>query len=296
MIRVTFLGTSGSTPTKERNLPAVALEYEGDTLLFDCGEGTQRQMMRYGVNMSKVRAIFVSHMHGDHFFGIAGFLRSLGLNGRKENLDIFVPEGYEKAMSRFIGVDVRLIGYKVNVHGVKAGVVYKGEGYTVSAFRLLHTVPTYGYIFKEDDSFNFVLEKAKKLGLKGTMFGQLAKKGRMTINGKSVRLANVIRVKPGRKVVYATDTRPAAATARASKGADILIHEATYDHSLKVNAVKNMHSTAYEAARIAKKAEVKKLVLFHVSARYQSTDTLLKEARKVFNGTSIAEDGTRISI
>ncbi len=296
LMRITFLGTSGSTPTKKRNLPAVALEYKGDTLLLDCGEGTQRQMMRFGVNMSRVKCIFISHMHGDHFFGIAGFLRSLGLNGRKEDLDIFVPKGYKKVMNGFIGADVHLIGYRINIHDVKAGKVYDGGNYTVSAFKLLHSVPTYGYIFKENDSFNFIKEKCKELGLKGTMYGQLAKKRKMRIAGKMVRLEEVTRTKPGRKVVYASDTRPASTTRQLSKGADLLIHEATYDHTLKAHALKNMHSTAYEAAQIAKKAGVKQLVLFHISARYQEPGALLKEARKAFRNTTIAEDGTRITL
>ncbi len=296
LMRVTFLGTSGSTPTKDRNLPAVALEYEGDILLFDCGEGTQRQMMKYGVNMSKIRAIFISHMHGDHFFGIAGFLRSMGLNGRKDDLEIFVPKGYKRVMKGFIGIDMHLIGYKINIREVRAGMIYKSDDYTVSAFRLIHSVPTYGYIFKEKDSFNFMKEKARELGLKGMMFKQLEKKRKLKVNGRLVRFEDVIKAKPGRKIVYATDTRPASTTRQLSRGADLLIHEATYDHSLKGLAVKNMHSTVYEAAQVAKKAGVKRLVLFHVSARYQSSAALLKEATKTFSNTKVAEDGTRITL
>ena len=296
MIRVTFLGTSGSTPTKNRALSALVMEYNGKLLLFDCGEGTQRQMMRYGINISRVDAVFLSHIHGDHTIGVAGLIRTLALNRRESPLDIYVPAGYERAISALINFDGVLLGYKINVNPIRSGVIYKGDGFEVRAFKLKHTISTYGFVFKEEDKLRFIKEKIKGTGLKGVMFSELLSKGRLRVGGALIERKDVTVLQHGVKIAYATDTRPSRDTVGAARDADLLVHEATYASAEIKLALERRHSTARESAQLAKSANVKRLVLTHMSARYKSLNKLLKEAREIFPNTDIAKDGMSIEL
>ncbi len=296
MIKVTFLGTSGSTPTKNRALPALVIEYKGKLLLFDCGEGTQRQMMRYGISVSRVDAIFLSHIHGDHTIGVAGLIRTLALNRRESPLDIYVPAGYEKAINALVKFDDAMLGYRINIHPIKKGVIHKGAGFVVSAFKLRHTVSTYGFVFKEDDKLHFIKDKLKGTGLKGTMFAELLSKGKLKVGGALIELKDITVLQRGVKIVYATDTRPSRDTIAAAQNADLLVHEATYESTESKLAIERLHSTAKESAQLAKSAKAKRLVLTHMSARYKSLKTLLSEAREVFPDTEVAKDGMSIEL
>ena len=172
----------------------------------------------------------------------------------------------------------------------------KGRGFSIAAFRLIHSVPTYGYAFVEDDKLRFIKEKCARLGIKGEMFSRLQKSGRITVRGRAIALGSVSRKEKGRRVVYVADTRPSRSAASASKDADILIHEATYADSLRRLARERLHSTALEAARVAAGARAKRLLLFHMSARYKDTSELLREARKAFRNSEVAYDGMSITI
>ncbi|HIH50685.1 MAG: ribonuclease Z [Candidatus Micrarchaeaceae archaeon] len=296
MLKVTILGTAGSTPTKLRNLPAMALDYDGSVLLFDCGEGTQRQCMYYSVNISRIKAIFLSHIHGDHTIGLAGLLRTLALNKRTEPVYIYIPQGFEKHLIALIGFDMALIPYKLIIKPIKSGTIYKGKNFQVSAFKLTHTVPTYGFVFKEDDKIRFLKPKIKALGIKGSMFKELLKNKHIKIGKKTIRLSEVTFKEEGKKIAYATDTRPSASTVAAASGADVLIHESTYAEAEKKLARERHHSTATESATIAKKSRAKRLVLVHLSARYRTPEQILKEARAVFHNTDVAKDGFVINL
>ena len=296
MIKTIFLGTGGSTPTKARGLPAIAIEHEGEVFLLDCGEGTQRQAMTFGVNIARIRAIFISHAHGDHILGLAGLVRTMALNQRQKSLQIFVPAGEEKYVNTLLTFDRALIGYPIEVKGIRSGTVYKGDDFTVSAFKLNHMIDTVGYAFKENDRVRFITEKCAKLGIKDRMFRQILDDGYIKIQGKRISLASVTYKVMGKCVVYATDTRPTASTVKAVAGADVLIHESSYTDDLKDMAKERYHSTVAEAAAVAKKARCKSLLLFHLSARYKDTTAVLKEARKIFKNTNVAEDGTTITL
>ncbi len=296
MIRITMLGTSGATPTKLRSLPGVALSYEGNVFLFDCGEGTQMQLIRRGVNMSRIRAILLTHAHGDHVIGVAGLVRSLALAGRKEPLLIFVPKGYEGVVKSLVSFDKAVMTYPIGIRGVEPGKVYRGRDFTISAFRLSHNIPACGYIFKTDDKKRFIKDKCSRLGLEGEMYSILQKKGRLRLGKKTVRISEVTRREAGKKIVYACDTRPSQATVAAARGADLLIHEATYADSEKGLARERAHSTASEAARIARKAGARRLVLTHISARYKSQAQQEAESRKIFANAVVAKDGDDIFI
>jgi ribonuclease Z len=295
-MRVIFLGTSGSAPTKLRNLPAVAVEHEGEVLLFDCGEGTQRQMMIYSVNISKVAAVFITHAHGDHIIGIAGLIRTLALNKRTAPLKIYIPEGQESAVKSLIDFDHALIGYKIEIISIKGGIIHKGKGYSVSAFRADHTIKCYGFALEEDQKVRFIKAKAESLGIRGSMYSELMKKGRISIKGKVISLASVTTKEKGRKVVYVTDTKPSKVVQKAAAGANLLIHEATYTEKMKEQAKERGHATALQVAKIAKAAKVNILALTHISARYKDPKELLDEAKSVFKDARIAEDGMAIQI
>ncbi|MEM3838973.1 MAG: ribonuclease Z [Candidatus Micrarchaeaceae archaeon] len=296
MVRITVLGTSGASPTKERNLTSVALLHEGNLVLFDCGEGTQMQLLKAGINSSKIRAVMISHAHGDHVIGLAGLVRTLALNGRREKLEIFVPKGSEGTIRTLINFDKAILTYPIDIKGVHKGTVYVGKDFTISAFRLDHTISSYGYVFKMNDKRRFIEAKAKRFGIKGEMFSVLQKNGRIKLGSKTIRLSEVTTLSIGKKVVYASDTRPTASTLEAAKDADLLIHEATYTAAEASLARERGHSTAAEAAVIAKKAKAKMLVLIHFSARYKSTDGIEAEARKVFPNSKAAKDCEVIEI
>ncbi len=295
-MQLIFLGTGGSTPTKERGLPAVALQRGGDVFLFDCGEGTQMQAMKFGVNLAKITAVFITHTHGDHIIGIAGLVRTLALNKRPKPLEIYVPKGEERKITTLLTFDKALIGYPILVKGISSGVVYKGKDFTISTFGLNHRVPTVGYVFRENDKRHFDKEKCKRLGLKGTMFRDLIAKGSLMVNGKRVSLASVSTRERGKSIVYAGDTRPVATTVKAARGAEVLIHESSFADMHQDLAKERLHSTAGEAARIAKKAGCKSLFLIHLSARYKNHEQLLKDAKSVFKNAQIASDGMRVEV
>ena len=295
-VKTVILGTAGSAPTKERRMPSVAVIYEGDVLLFDCGEGTQFQMLEHDINPVRVKAIFVSHAHGDHTIGIAGLVRTMGMNNRKEPLEIFVPAGYERVVQSLITFDKALINYKIIIRGVHAGLTYSGGDYEVLAFRLRHTIPTYGYVFREKSRIKFKKELAHRLGVRGEMFSKLSKRGRIAIGHKTVTLGQVSWKQEGKKIVYATDTRPTQSTLAAARNADLLVHESSYNASEIALAKKRLHSSAGEVAMLAKKAGVKRLVLTHISARHRTDAELIRDARKYFKNTVVAKDGYTVII
>jgi ribonuclease Z len=296
IIKTIFLGTAGSAPTRTRRMPSMAVIYEGDILIFDCGEGTQFQMLEQGISPLKVKAIFLSHAHGDHSIGIAGLVRTMALNSRKEPLLIFVPYGYEKAIRSLIVFDNVIINYPIVIKGIRSGVVYEGKGYKVSAFKVKHTAPTYGYVFKEKDTLKFKKELAHKLGLRGTMFSEIKKKGYVKIKNKKVALSQITWKQEGKKIVYATDTRPTSSTLSAARNADLLVHEASYKDAERSMAVERKHSASGEAALLAKRAHVKRLVLTHISARHKTDAELLRDARRVFRNSVVAKDGYTLFI
>ncbi|MGI0141672.1 MAG: ribonuclease Z [Candidatus Micrarchaeales archaeon] len=291
MLKITLLGTSGSTPTKARGMPSVAIAYEGRVYLFDCGEGTQMKMLEYEVNMSKVEAVFLSHIHGDHIIGIAGLVRTLGLNNRKRPLTIYVPKGHESAVKALITFDKAMIQYPIIIKGITAGTFYKEKDFTISAFKLSHQITTFGYLFAENDKRRFNKEKCKALGIRGMAFAELEKRKRIRIGKRIIKIESVTTLQKGKRVLYVTDTRPMKTTAKAAKGADILIHEAAYTEKERHLAVERKHSTAYEAAHVAKLAGVKMLILTHLSARHREPDALYTEAKKVFKNTVVGNDG-----
>ena len=305
MLTVTFLGTSAARPTVERNVSGLAIHREGETLLFECGEGTQRQMMRYGVSFA-LSEIFFTHFHADHFLGVIGLIRTLGLQGRPEPLFLFGPKGAKKVLSTALQLGVERVPFPVEITEVKAGDTVTGpikrDGYDICAFPTEHGGgPSLGYILKEHvRRGRFDVEKARALGIpEGPDWGKLTKGEDVTLsNGQTVRPSDVVgSARPGRLIAFTGDTRPCAATVDAAQGADLLIHEATFGEEERDRARDTGHSTAKEAAQIAVAAKAKRLVLSHVSARYSiSADELMREAREVFPNAGVAKDGMEVDV
>ena len=304
MLTVTFLGTSAARPTVERNVSGLAIHREGETLLFECGEGTQRQMMRYGVSFA-LSEIFFTHFHADHFLGVIGLIRTLGLQGRPEPLFLYGPKGAKKVLSTALQLGVERVPFPVEVTEVKAGdKVGQGtrDGYDVCAFPTEHGGgPSIGYVLKEHERRGrFDVEKARSLGVpEGPLWGKLTKGEDIKLsNGQTVRPSDLVGpARPGRLIAFTGDTRPCAATVDAAQGADLLIHEATFGEEERERARDTGHSTAKEAAQVALAANAKRLLLSHVSARYSiSADELVKEAREVFPNVTVAKDGMEVDV
>jgi len=286
-IRIVFLGTSAGMPSRSRNVASVAVVMDGRVLLFDCGEGTQQQLMRAEqVRSGGIEAIFITHLHGDHLFGLPGLLSSLGLGGRRDPLTVYGPRGlaaYLKAIPYFG------IAYELTVIEIEAGEVRRGNGYRVHAAPVVHHAPCFAYRVDEDERpGKFDADKARALGVPpGPLFGAL-QRGE-DVDG--VRSADVVGPsRPGRSVVYCTDTRPCESAVTLARGANVLIHESTYDATLSAEAKARDHSTAAEAATVAREAEVERLILTHISPRYESSDALVEEARAIFPSTEAASD------
>jgi ribonuclease Z len=237
--------------------------------------------------------IFLTHLHADHYIGIAGLMQTLKMNERKEPLFIFGPAGTESCISSIL---IGAYPFKIYIKEIDENFCLKNEKFKISAFRTSHNVRSIGYIFQENDSWNFNKEKADKLGIKGSMFRKLEREKEILIGKKKVKLEDVTKPKKGAKLVYTGDTTPSGEVLLASKGADLLIHDGTFSDEHRKEAGEKMHSTVVQAAELAKKAKAKQLVLVHLSNRYKDASPLEKEARKIFKNSKIAFDGMEISL
>ncbi|MFM1901888.1 MAG: Ribonuclease [Cyanobacteriota bacterium] len=305
-MQVTFLGTSSGVPTRARNVSAVALRLpqRSELWLFDCGEGTQHQFLRSDLRLSQLRRVFVTHMHGDHVFGLPGLLASLGLAGSSSGVDLYGPDPLEAYLQGVLRTSSTRIGYPLAVHRVKeaaeAGtLVLEDDDILVRATPLNHRVPAYAYrIEQKPRAGRFDVDQAKALKIPpGPIYAALKR-------GETVTLEDGRRIdgrtlcgpdRPGVSVVYCTDTVFSEAAVELARGADLLIHEATFAHSEAEMAFQRQHSTSTMAAQTAAEAGVKQLVLTHLSPRYApgnaiTADDLLAEAQAIFPETTLAKD------
>ena len=300
MIQITFLGTVSGIPSRERNHPAIALEYFGeekDTLLFDCGEGTQKQLMLSNISFMKINKIFISHWHADHFSGLIPLIQTMSLEKRKNELKVFGPEA-EKFVSNIL--DLGYFGLRFPVEAVnvpfvgnKPELIDETKEYQIFSIPVLHTIPAVAYCFQERSRWSINTKKLKEQGLKsGAWLKRLKKVGKVEYKGKEVRIEEVADLKPGLKVVYSGDTKPCANMLEISKNADLLIHDGTFLEEEEGKA----HADVKQAAKIAKDANVKQLILTHISRRYTDARELEEEAKKIFPNTRVAFDFMRIKL
>ncbi|ADC66551.1 ribonuclease Z [Ferroglobus placidus DSM 10642] len=297
-LKVTFLGTSGTVPSVDRNTSSILLNYSGCKILFDCGEGTQRQMMKAKTGFN-IEAIFITHLHTDHFIGVFGLLETMSLNSREKPLSIYTPNSkFLRKLFREFGY--HNLGFPVRVVGLRDGDFVRFENFKVLAFKTDHIVESLGYAFVEDERRGkFNVEKARELGIPpGPLYSKLARGEAIEFGEKIITPDMVLGEKrPGWKVVYTGDTAPVEKLVEIAKNADLLIHDAAFTSELDDWAKETKHSTARDAAEIAKKANVKKLVLTHISARYsKEPEKLLEEAKKIFENVVVAEDFMEIEL
>ena len=300
-LNLRFLGTSASRPTVERNVASIALTRGGETMLFDCGEGTQRQMMRYGVSFA-IEDIFFSHFHADHVLGVVGLMRTMALQGRTEPLRLWGPRGALKVLKRAEGFGVERLGFPTEIGELEPQGIVRRDGYVIQAFGVDHGgSPSLGYaLIEEERRGRFNPDRARELGIpEGPMWGSLHRGRPVTLPDGTVIEAKTIvgEKRAGRRVVISGDTRPCDATIAAAAGADVLVHEATFGTEEAERAVDTGHSTAREAAEVAQRAGVRSLILTHFSARYsRDASELETEAKAVFSAVTIARDGMKVEI
>jgi ribonuclease Z len=300
VLSVTFLGTGAACPTVDRNVAGLAVQREGETILFDCGEGTQRQMMRYGVGFSFTE-VFFTHFHADHMLGITGLLRTMGLQDRTAPVTLYGPRGAQRILGAAMSLGIERNKFPVEVVEIKAGDRLRRDEYDIVVFETQHRADTVGYALAEHTRLGrFHPERARELGVpEGPLWGRLHKGETVTLDdGRTVSPPDLVGApRRGRTLVYSGDTRPHLAVLEAARGADLLIHEATFGGDETERAVETGHSTAAEAARVALEAGVRRLVLTHISPRYtRDAPELLAEARAVFPETAIARDGMTVEV
>lgn len=293
-IHVIFLGTGGSVPTPKRGLSAIAIKRKDEMLLFDCGEGTQRQMIQAGVGFHRKTKIFVTHLHGDHVLGLPGLLQTMSLFGRKNKLEIYGPIGIKDFINS-IDKTVRFtLTFPVFVKEIEEGIVCQEKEYTITAVKAVHIDPSLAYALVEKPRpGKFNVNKANELMVpEGPLWSKLQSgKAVRLSDGRLIEPSNVIGAsRPGRIIVYTGDTGPSEKIVKLAKNADLLIHEATFDDEMKQRAIEDGHSTPSIAAETAKQACVKQLIITHISARYKNANLLLKQAKKIFYNTKIAKD------
>lgn len=287
-------------PMKDRGLTSIALRRNGELLLFDVGEGTQRQMTHTSISPMKVDTIFITHFHGDHFLGIPGLVQTMSLMDRERELWIYGPPGTEEKISKLLEIPVYTLKFDIKIQDLEPGDKVKKEDYQIETTETDHFTPGIAYALVENERpGKFYPDKAKELGIEpGPKYSRLQE-------GKSIELSNGQTIepeqvmgppRPGRKVVYTGDTRPSQKILELAKGADLLIHDGTFAEDLEDEAEEGGHSTVEDAAEIAKEAEVEKLVLTHPSPRYSDLSDLEKQAQEIFPNSTFAEDLMEIEV
>lgn len=304
-MEVVFLGTGAGVPAKERNVTSIALQLLDErraTWLFDCGEATQHQILHTSIKPGKIEKVFITHLHGDHIFGLPGLLGSRSFQGGETLLTIYGPKGIKAFIETSIKVSTTHIRYPLEIVEIEEGVVFEDEQFCVTAKELAHGIQSFGYrIVEKDLPGTLLVDKLSKEGIKPGPIYQKIKEGQTVIleDGRQINGEKYIGPpKKGRIVTILGDTRYIKDSIELAKDADILIHEATFSSNESDLAHDYFHSTTTQAADVAKQAGVKQLILTHISSRYQGDDSqrLLEEAQQVFKTTYLAKDFSRYDV
>ncbi len=300
-LQVIFLGTAGSIPTTTRALPAIAVRRKGELILFDCGEGVQRQMVKAGLGFNKRMKVFITHMHGDHMLGLPGLIQTMSLLDRTKMLKIYGPTGLEDFVEAIEKTVQFTLTFPLEVIEIEdEGLICEEKEYEICVAWADHSTPALAYsLVEKPRPGRFNPKIAKALGIpEGDLWSKLQ-------HGSTIKLPNKGVVKseevvgpprPGRKIVYTGDTRLSESLIDLAKNADLLIHDCTFDDELAERAEEDGHSTPSQAAKAAEKAKVKRLVLTHISARYKRPDLLLEQAKKHFSNVYVARDFMKIDL
>lgn len=296
-MQLTFLGTACMMPTKERSAGALLLQFKSDGILFDCGEGTQRQMKIAGIPLSKVTKICISHWHGDHVFGLPGLLLTISAMEMDKTVDIYGPRGSKKAFQALFGGIEFDAKFNIRITEVHDGKFFENDDFVLESAPMKHRIPCVGYSFIEKDRRRIKVDYVKKLGIPdGPLLGELQRGKNIEFKGKKVLADDATTLIKGKKITFLTDTLPNENCFKLASNADILISDSTYSSNLKEKAAEWGHLTALEAAQIASQSGVKKLILTHFSARYKNTSEVEEDARTAFDNVVAAYDFMKITI
>jgi len=298
-MKLVFLGTSAAQPTPERGLTCICLEKEGEILMFDAGEGAQISYLKSGLGWNKKMKIFVTHLHGDHCIGILGLLQTMTLQNRTESMEIYGPDGIEEFIAANIKVLNFGLSFPVMITTVREGIIVNEKTYTINSCEADHSITSYSYLFQEKDKpGRFFPDKAKELGVpEGELWHKLQTGQDIQVGGKIVKSSDVLGEKrPGKRIGMSGDTRPTKKLEEFFKDCDYLSFDSTFSHELQDKALETHHSTAKEAADLAKKANVSNLILTHFSARYNDESVLLEEAKTIHSSVIAAKDLLEIEI
>jgi len=298
-MRLIFLGTSAAQPTSKRALTCICLEKDGEVLMFDAGEGAQISYLKCGLGWNKKMKIFVTHLHGDHCIGILGLLQTMTLQNRIEPVEIYGPEGIEEFIASNIKILNFGLSFPVIISTVSEGLVLEDKTYFIHACEAEHFIPAFSYLFQEKDKpGKFYPEKAKALDIpEGELWHKLQMDHEVKVGNKTVRPSDVMGEKrSGKKIGISGDTRPTKKLEDFFKNCNYLSFDSTFSNELKEKAIETCHSTAKEAATLAKNASVENLILTHFSARYKNEGELLVEAKTIHSSVIAAKDLLEIEI
>tara|TARA_Y100000310_G_C20699533_1_gene828427 strand:- start:3065 stop:3955 length:891 start_codon:yes stop_codon:yes gene_type:complete len=296
-MKAIILGTSSALPTKDRNHTAVLLRYGGEGILFDCGEGTQRQLRIAGENPMKISKIFITHWHGDHVLGLAGLIDSMAMNQGKKELEIYGPKGTKERVKALMKVFNIHPNYKLSVFDVSKSIAAETEEYWVRAVKVEHSIPCLAYSWEQKPRIKIKMDYVSQFGLSDhDKIEELRSGKNIKFNGKVISAKKATYSIPGKKMSYVMDTSLTDSIVKLVEKSNLLICESTFLNVLKAEASKRGHMTAKQAGKLAKSAGVDQLIITHFSQRYKDLKPLLAEAKKSFSNTKIAKDFMEISL
>jgi len=299
-IPIVFLGTGQAIPTAKRNHTAILLTYKSENILIDCGEGTQRQFRKLKLNPCNLTKLLITHWHGDHILGIPGLLQTLALNGYNKTLEIYGPRGTLRFMNEILNMFIFQDKLKYKIKEVESGKIFENSDFYIEAEKMIHGAPCLAYSFVEKEKIRINKEKLNKLKIKGKIIAELAKEKDIIWQGKKIIASKLTYKQPERKITFIFDTEINPNCYKIAKNSDLLICESTFlenSENGKDLAKRYHHLTASQAGQIAKKSCSKKLILTHLSQRYENKEKfILAEAKKIFKNTEIAEDLTKVEV
>jgi ribonuclease Z len=292
-MKFTFLGTSAGKPTKNRNVSAIAMEIENESgwYLFDCGEATQHQILKTNLSLYKLKSVFITHLHGDHCYGLFGLITSRMLEGCNSSLKIYAPKGLKEMVSAVVDISEEHLGYKLEFIEIYGGFEEEFENFNVKVLPLIHSIESYAFYIKEKDKVILNAKKLQKEGLKPSPLYREIKEGKdVNVNGKVFKSMDYIKKRAGKRVIIAGDNAEPDYLGKYLNGLDLLIHEATYTQEVFDNLdVKYLHTTAKSLGLCAKKYNIKKLIATHISPRFNGEE-ILEEIKQYFDNAFVAND------
>ena len=290
-IRLYFLGTGGSWPTPQRNTLSIGIRVDDEGLLFDCGVGTQTSLMKSSLSLMKIRRIFITHFHGDHFLGLPGLIQTMSFYGRTEPLEIYGPIGASSVLGNLLSIGYYSLNFEIRIEELKgSGSVNFGD-YSISYAKANHTIPALSYSLTEREYPKLEESKIKEMGVPRHLLEKIRREGSVQVNGRTISLEDISAgIRKGRKVSYSGDTRRDQSLLELFRNSTVLIHESTGEKSNENKVISYGHSTGNDAGIQARDSNSRKLILIHFSPRYNDIKPILEEARSVFQNVTAAEE------